>query len=444
MLFLVLRNKHYRGTKRESIFMLVLWFIIIFAICHKGVRLIVFLLIPMGIALGWGCEEALAYCRRRGGKRKIMLPVWGIAVLFMVGTLFFNAKRTANALFPMIDDEWYILLNNVKQNTPADAVLNSWWDFGDWFKTVAGRRVIFDGQSQNSPQGYWMAKALLSNSEEESVAILKMLNSSGNKVYDLINKYLNDPFKSVILLEKVLYAQPDQVKDLLLQVLPEDKASEVMVLLSAKPASAYFVVDYTMIGKMFPISYLGNWDFSRVYMIKNINKQPKEKILSYLIELGMDAKSADAMYRDAQLLSPEQYDGWISRHRRFISGILEGKVQGDVVLFNNGLVFNPKDNTMFVFNGYNGQYGVPKSIFYMDNGKLVEHVYPDSTMDFSVLLLHENGSYKAIELDRELGASLFTKLYFLKGKGLANFKPFAANRDERNYIGVFEIDWNIR
>jgi len=54
MLMLVLRNKRYRGPKRESIFLFVLWFMIIYLICYKGTRLIVFLLIPMGIFLGWG------------------------------------------------------------------------------------------------------------------------------------------------------------------------------------------------------------------------------------------------------------------------------------------------------------------------------------------------------------------------------------------------------
>jgi len=72
----------------------------------------------------------------------------------------------------MMNDSWYNLLTNIRNNTHKDSVLNSWWDFGDWFKAVGHRRVIFDGQSQNSPQGYWMAKVLLSPSEEYAMRVL--------------------------------------------------------------------------------------------------------------------------------------------------------------------------------------------------------------------------------------------------------------------------------
>lgn len=445
MLALLLRNKRYRGMKRESIFMLIIWFILIFAICYKGVRLVVFLVIPMGIFLGWGCGESLKYIVRLGlKKRRIFLAVWGVIIFFIVGSALSNAKRVANGLFPMIDDNWYMLLNNVKKNTPADSVINSWWDFGDWFKTVAGRKVIFDGQSQNTPQAYWMARALLADSEEESLAILKMLNSSGNKLFELINKEIKDPFKAVMYVEKAIGSGGESAEETLSSVLSPRTVREALNLLSVPATKAYFVVDHTMVSKMPPISYLGNWDFRKVYVVKNIKKLPKERIIEYLLQLGMDDSSARTLYQDASLLAPGQEKNWISSSFRYMSGVVEGRLRGEMVYFDNGLVYNPKDATILAYNGYEGRYSVPKSLFYLENGELVERVYPQSDKDFSVLLMRDNGTYRIVEMDRELGASLFTKLFFLKGKGLRNFRPFASGKDKDNHIGVFEIDWNSR
>jgi dolichyl-phosphooligosaccharide-protein glycotransferase len=441
MLMLVLRNKLYRGVKRESIMLFVLWFIVMFTACYQGTRFIVFLLIPMGVFLGWGVREAFNYCVRRRKKKKFLLPVFGLLVVMLLGTFLSNGRRVAIGLYPMMDDSWYKVLTNLKNNTPPDAALNSWWDFGDWFKAVANRSVIFDGQSQTMPQGYWMAKVLLSDSESSAMAILRMLNNGGNQAFETIEKHLHDPFRSIALLERVLYENPENGRKILDDNLPGNAAKVVARILYNRPTSAYFIVDYTLIGKMYPISYLGNWDAARLYVVKHINSRSKEEIIAGLVSMGKSEESAFRLYRDARLLSPKQYDQWISHRARFISGLIPGKTQGDIVLFDNGLVYSTKDSRMFALNGYDGKYSIPKSMFYVKNGQLQEHVFPDATLDFSVLLLEDKDGYQAVQLDRELGRSLFTKLYFLKGKGLRNFKPFTDNGDPNNYIGVFEIDW---
>ncbi|MFA5101130.1 MAG: hypothetical protein WC547_09635, partial [Candidatus Omnitrophota bacterium] len=336
---------------------------------------------------------------------------------------------------------WYMLLTNIKQNTPADAVLNSWWDFGDWFKAVAGRRVIFDGQSQNTPQGYWMAKVFLSKSEEEAFAILRMLNNGGNLAFEEIDKQLNDQSLSLLLLEKVLGARPEAAREALSKSLPEHIVERVMRLLYGDPPAAYIIVDYSLIGKMYPISYLGNWDAVRLYVVKNMNAKTKEQVISRLVEMGVGQPDAESMYSDARLLAPSDYNKWISHHARFYTGSIPGTRKGDNVFFDNGLVYNIKDRSMLAYSGYEGKYRVPKSIFYLEGDRLEEYMYPDSNVEFSVLLLQDGDNFKAVQLDRELGQSLFNKLYFLKGKGLRYFKPFTDNGEAQNYIGVFEIDW---
>jgi len=70
--------------------------------------------------------------------------------------------------------------------SPADSVVNSWWDFGHWFKVVAGRRVLFDGMTQNTPYAYWMAQVFLSDDETAAARTLKMLDASGLEGVELL------------------------------------------------------------------------------------------------------------------------------------------------------------------------------------------------------------------------------------------------------------------
>jgi len=77
------------------------------------------------------------------------------------------------------------------------------WDAGDWFKAVAKRRVLFDGQSQNSTRACWIGKVLLSSNEEEAVHILRMLNNDGVRPYLLINEQLKDSLQSALLLGRL-------------------------------------------------------------------------------------------------------------------------------------------------------------------------------------------------------------------------------------------------
>jgi len=300
---------------------------------------------------------------RRKKKRKYILPVLiGVIVAFTC-ILVGNGNSIARGLYPMMNDSWYNLLTNIRNNTHKDSVLNSWWDFGDWFKAVGHRRVIFDGQSQNSPQGYWMAKVLLSPSEEYAMRVLRMLNNSGNSVFDKINDVLKDPFHSLLLLERVLSAPANEVQGILSENLPAETVKEIMQALFGMPPPAYFIVDYSMIGKMPPISYLGNWDVMRLYIVKNLDGKSKEEILSQMASFGIDGLTAATLYSDARLLSPSQYKKWVSNQFRFLTGQIPGKRQGDIVLFDNGLVYNPNDQSIFVFNTYDGKFLIPRSFF---------------------------------------------------------------------------------
>lgn len=443
MLILFLRTRHnqrYAGFKSEATIILVIWFFSMFLACFKGIRFIMFLTIPLGIFLGWSINDAYEYFKNK--KKE-----WGACLLIIITIVLSDvfigrAYNTAGGIFPFMNDAWYKTLNNLKEKTPKEAIINSWWDFGDWFKAVSGRRVIFDGQSQNLPQAYWMAKVLISQNEEEAVRILRMLNNGGNKAFEIIDGELKDPLKSVLLLKRIILAESKDAKQTLSQFLPVSMAEEAIKLLFDKPDKAYFIVEYTMQGKISPISYLGNWDFLKAYLTRKANRGGKGEIVDYFVKLDIDSQEAQKLSQEALLISGADSDSWVSQRLRFYSPLVNGQEKNGTVFFDNGLVYNPKEQTVYLYSPPHGRYVAPKSLFIFQQDKLEEIIFPKNDLEFSVLVIRNPQGYKAILLDRELANSLFVRLYFLNGAGLKYFKPVMEEKDGEAYIRVFEIMWD--
>ena len=429
----VLMGRKYTGLRREAIIILAFWFLSMLYATLMGVRFTVFLLVPLGIFLGWAISDIYQYLKNRG--KKYSIPA--ISLVFILCFIFTErANRVAKNIYPLMNDAWYKVLTLMKDTTPQNSTINSWWDFGDWFKVVAMRPVIFDGQTQNVPQAYWMARAILSTNENEALGILRMLNNAGNQAFEIIDAYLNDPLQSVLLLETIIPLPSGQAKEILLDFLPQQAADKVVILLFDKPENAYFIVDPSMIAKMSAISYLGNWNFSKVYIVQNFNKKEKEQILEHLEKLGKDKAEIRKFYQEVFLIPAKNLESWISRPYQFYSGLVPGRQSDGMIYFDNGFVYNPKEQ---LIKSNNGQ--IPRSLFLATGNNIVEKFYPDANLIFSILVFENQEGYKAVLLDRELANSLFVKLYFLKGRTLDHFKLHIDAQEGSEFIGSYKIDW---
>jgi dolichyl-diphosphooligosaccharide--protein glycosyltransferase len=430
-------KKKFHGFKRGAVIFLSLWLFSMLFACLKGVRFVVFLIIPLGIFLGWLIKEFYELLKRKTRK---YLAIGGLIIAMVSLTVVFlsHGHKAAGRIYPLMDDTWHQVLVLMRDKLPKDAVINSWWDFGDWFKVVSRRRVIFDGQSQNIPQAYWMAKAMLSEDEEETIRILRMLNNGGNKAFEIINEYLKEPTKSILLLESVLIA-PDLAKarSVLLEFVPVAAANEVMRLVFEPPKSpAYFVVDTSLPFKMGAISFLGNWNFLKVYIAQNLNRMERKKIIEYLIKLGRDKEEVERLYQEAFLIPSQERDNWISSPQQFYSPLIRGELRGDTVFFENGYTYKPKTQS-FLTN----EQKVCRSLFVFRKDHLVEVVYTNASQGFSALVTDFDQNYKMVLLDPPLGRSIFTRLYYLRGDGLRHFQSFIDAQVGNEYTRVFRVVW---
>ena len=441
MLWIFLNINKYKGMKRELLIISVVWFLTMFFFCYQGIRFAMFLLVPLGIFLGWGIEELYQLILKKKWKLAVIPLI--LSVVWLMFSFVSTADNAAKGALPLMDDSWYSVLSTIKKYTPADSVINSWWDFGDWFKSVSERRVIFDGQTQNIPQAYWMARVLITDSEQEAIGTLRMLNNGGNKAFEIIDKYMGNPFMSVSLLKRAIMLSAEEGKSLLAKYLPPSAVQEVTEILYSRPKQkAYFIVDYSMIGKMVPISYLGNWDFIKVYLSHAIRIKSKEQILQDLAYFGLGQDQAERYYQEATLISSRDFDNWVSQKYSVLGIAYQNKYEDDLVLFNNGFSYNPVKKTIYSYSSIEQRFQIPKSLFLEDGYNITEKQFPQSDAKNSVLLLQSNGIYKLVLLNPALVRSMFVRLQFLNGRGLKHFVPFTQEGPDENRILVFEIKWD--
>jgi len=264
-----------------------------------------------------------------------------------------------------------------------------------------------------------------------------MLNNGGNQAFEIINKHLNEPLRSVLLLESVLRSAPEKAREILMEFLPPAVMSEVLRLVFSPPKDpVYFVVDPSMQFKIVAISYLGNWDFSKVYVAHMFKGQEKDKITDYLIKLGRNPQAVQRIYQEAFLISGQAMDNWVSRPFQFYSGIFRGQLKGDTVLFDNGFTYNPNEQTIST-----NVRQIPRSLFVFKNDNLTEYVYTNANLGFSVLVYKVENEYRAVLLDASLARSMFVRMYYLGGQGLRYFKSHIDAQEGSDYIRVFRLSW---
>ena len=67
----------------------------------------------------------------------------------------------------------------IAENTPANAVVASWWDYGYYYEYAAKRLTLGDGGNFNSEWNYWLGQALMTDDDRLAQGIFGMLATGG-------------------------------------------------------------------------------------------------------------------------------------------------------------------------------------------------------------------------------------------------------------------------
>ena len=339
--------------------------------------------------------------------------------------IYYHINKYLN---PIFNQTWENALTYINDNTPKDSIINTWWSPGHFIKAIANRRIIFDGASINTPQAYWMANIYLSPTENEALGLLRMINNSANKASDYLTKTLKLPLStSVFVLKEITKVNELQARVLLSHVLSnQDHINNIIQLTHGTPSSTYLLIYNEFVEKNLQLSFIANWNFKQIERI-NENPQLMDKVPS---------RNSNAYIQFLWDLSGGQLK---------YSGKIAEIMQTDKhIIFDENIKVNKKTLFCSIASKKYGK-GIPRSIFYQKNGKVLEKKLVGSNLNYSILLYEEDKKYGVVLLDETLAKSLLINLYFFNGAGLHYIQPFYETSDltKRTEIQIFKVDWEL-
>jgi len=100
----------------------------------------------------------------------MIFPVGGVFALSQVPPTIFNG----GSIFPISTTDWLDSMEWIKNNTPEDAVIAAWWDYGYWIQTKAERATLADNSTIRIHIIENFAKMLVSNPNDAWISLNEM------------------------------------------------------------------------------------------------------------------------------------------------------------------------------------------------------------------------------------------------------------------------------
>jgi hypothetical protein len=412
----------------EPALVLTVFLAVTFVMSLSALRFTVLCLTPVSLLFAlalekvWQTREKFALPLPRTLTAGIVLAVFLAAVLIP-----WQASRIGirGLLNPIFNSAWERSLTKLRDETPPDSVVDTWWSPGHFVKAVAKRRVSFDGATIRGDVAYWLTKVYLSQSEEEALGILRMLNTSSNSATEYLQEKGLPLSKAVPFLSAALKLDKNKAKAFYSAALSPKETDELLALTHGVPPPSYMLIYNEIVEGNVLLGYLGKWDFEK---IERLNREPE-------LQKKVPPRSSPGYVDFIWSLVGGPY-----HQSEAFSSVAE---KGQEFLFAGGIRVNTTDMTAEVSSPKFGS-GIPFSIFYVDNGVVREKKLAGATLNYSILFLREdNAAPRVVLMDRVLANSLIMKLYYFDGAGLKYFKPFSKERDitGRTRIYIYQIAW---
>ena len=315
--------------------------------------------------------------------------------------------------------------------------------------------VTFEGTSQNTDQAHWMGKVLLTDDEDLATGILRMLDcsgySGGTHAFDELTELAGDEIKAIDFMYEVMPENREKAEKILLNDFNKDQAEKVLGFTHCKPPENYFITSEDMVGKSGVWAHFGSWDFDRALIYTTLKKSEYQdnpgKSAEFLQQrFNYSQKDAENLYYEVQSITgSDQANSWIAPWPGY-AGIVGCSRNDDILACSNGFIINLTSRDAFA----NGNEGIvrPKKVSFPENDGVFVREYNESLVviqngrHLGFALIKDGDSYNLLQMDSDLTASIFTRLFYQDGVGLRYFKKFS---DERSLFGsriiVWKVDW---
>ena len=216
--------------------------------------------LPFAILAGLGVGYLTGMARGKPVLRRILSAAMPAVCCISV---ILGAWNCAWRNIPSATDTRAEAMEWVREHTPAETALASWWDDGYFNQYTSRRRDLADGGSSSGVLNYYLGHALLSDQPAEAAGLLRMLeNSSTAAVSFLTGKGLTGQETAKLLPR--LAAMPREEAESLLRLetalSPEDRIQLLDRTHPRENPPLYLVLSTDLLNKAGALTYFGLWD----------------------------------------------------------------------------------------------------------------------------------------------------------------------------------------
>ncbi len=419
-----------RKHAADTVILLTAFTAVTFILALRAERFTILLTTPicltfaLGLDMLWRSQDSIKITIPPRLLRKLFAAAF---IMMTLIPLAIARKDIASYLHPIFNSAWDRALTRLREKSPPESVINTWWSPGHFVKAIADRRVTFDGASIKGEQAYWLTKVHLSQTEREALGILRMLNTSSNKAAEFLEARGWPLSRAVQLLTDICALSRPEASRRLDGLLGPSDAQELLKLTHGAPPPSYVLIYNENVDGNVLLGYVGKWDFAK---IERINKDP-----AALKQVPPKNSPAYVDFLWSLVNGPLRQSAPFS---------LVGK-NGPTHIFEEGIVVNTDGMSVTVNSPKFGR-GIPQSVIYLDEdkGQVVERALPGASLGYSAVFYKDNNNLPHCALmDRGLANSLVIKMYYFDGKGLENFKLFSKEEDlsGRTKVFIYEVKW---
>lgn len=252
-----------RGRDRAPeilIIIISLWILAGILLLLKGVRFIIFLIPPLSISAGILTGMVTEYSSTTF--KKIKMVASSIIIALVLVQVFISWGMLED-LKPGYDDYFEESAKWIAENTSTNSVIVTEWSYGHFYTSQADRPVLYDGRLAyietlpardlwygpsidpripSTSRDYWISRALSSNNTTLSVNVLRMLSSSGDEAYLVLDNYTGDSAGSLKIMEEILSLNRSQARELLVKKYGFRNEDALRVVTRTHPLNSHEIV----------------------------------------------------------------------------------------------------------------------------------------------------------------------------------------------------------
>lgn len=303
-----------QADNRGPALIVMVWFLAALWLSYQGMRFVMLLVAPFALTFGGAMGRLQQWAqgwitRLQPAVARFSRPILVAALATVLIVPVLEGYAECRSYLPLMNGTWWNTLTILHQQSPPDAIVNTWWDYGYWTQYVARRRVNNDGASLQVHVPYWTAAALAAPSDQESAGLWRMLDCGSDATPDPEGKegaygkllaYGVDGVLAPAMITRLAEMNRRQAQAYLAeQGLSPTAQADVLRSTHCRPPVSYLLLTNAIA----PVRWwwgLATWDFRRAYVAKIARFLPENRAIAIMASrLGYSKDQARTLYQQA-------------------------------------------------------------------------------------------------------------------------------------------------